>query len=63
MSGPFLGQIIFYIIFFTIVFALKAATLGSMDTLELHRDILQPGWQLETPGLVGNNSSCQVLSI
>ena len=31
-----------YLIVSTNIFALKVAKFGSMDTLELHRDILQP---------------------
>ena len=36
----------------TRVISLKIAISGSMDIVELHGDILQPGGQLETPGLV-----------
>ena len=37
----------------TEVISLKNGESGSMDFVELHGDILQPGGQLETPGLVG----------
>ena len=36
----------------TKVIALKVEKFGSMDIVELHGGILQPGGQLETPGLV-----------
>ena len=34
------------------VISSKVAKFGSMDIVDLHGDILQPGGQLETPGLV-----------
>ena len=46
--GPFR----LYLINSTKVNSLKVANFGSMDILESHGDILQPGGQLETPGLV-----------
>ena len=46
------GHLRLYLKNFTKVNALKVAKFGSMDILELHGDILQPGGQLETPGLV-----------
>ena len=52
MSGPLLGHIRFYLIDSTKVISLKVAKFGSMNVVELHGDILQPGGQLETPGLV-----------
>ena len=36
----------------TTAIILKCAKFCSMDTRELHGDTLQPGGQLETPGLV-----------
>ena len=36
----------------TKVISSKVANFGSMDIVELHGDILHPGGQLETPGLV-----------
>ena len=36
----------------TKVITLKVVKFGSMDIVELHGDILHPGGQLETPGLV-----------
>ena len=50
--GPFLGHFRLYLINSTKVNSLKVAKFGSMDIVELHGDILQPGGQLETPGLV-----------
>ena len=50
--GQCQGHLRLYLINFTKVNALKVAKFGSMDILELHGDILQPGGQLETPGLV-----------
>ena len=41
-----------YVINFTKVISSKVVKFGSMDIVELHWDILQPGGQLETPGLV-----------
>ena len=52
MSGPFLGGYMLYLIDSTKVISSKVAKFGSMDIVELHGDILQPGGQLETPGLV-----------
>ena len=52
MSGPFLDHFRFYLIDFTKVISSKVAKFGSMDILELHGDILQPGGKLETSGLV-----------
>ena len=52
MSGLFLGNFRLYLINSPKVNSLKVAKFDSMDTLELHGDILQPGGQLETPGLV-----------
>ena len=50
--GQCQGHLRLYLINFTKINALKVAKFGSMDILELHGDILQPGGQLETPGLV-----------
>ena len=50
--GPFLGHFRLYLINATKVNSLKVAKFGSMDIMESHGDILQPGGQLETPGLV-----------
>ena len=36
----------------TKVISSKVANFGSMDIVELHGDILHPGGQVETPGLV-----------
>ena len=52
MSAQCLGQFGLYLIVSTKVIALKIENSGSMDTVELHRDILQPWGQLETPGPV-----------
>ena len=52
MSGQFLGHFMLYLIDSTKVFSSKVVKFGSMDIVELHGDILQPGGQLETPGLV-----------
>ena len=52
MSGQFLGHFRLYLIDSTKVISSKVAKFGSMDIVELHGDILQPGGQLETPGLV-----------
>ena len=52
MSGPFLGHFRLCLIDSTKVTSLKVAKFGSMDIVELHGDILHPGGQLETPGLV-----------
>ena len=52
MSGPFLGHFWLYLINSTKVNSLKVAKFGSMDIVESHGDILQPGGQFETPGLV-----------
>ena len=41
-----------YLIDSTKAISAKVAKFGSMDIVELHGDILQPGGQLETPGLV-----------
>ena len=43
MSGPFLGHFRLYLINSTKVNSLKVAKFGSMDIVELHGDILQPG--------------------
>ena len=48
MSGPFYV----FLIDSTKVISSKVAKLVSMDIVELYGDILQPGGQLETPGLV-----------
>ena len=50
--GPFLGHFRLYLINSTKVNSFKVAQFGSMDIVELHGDILQPGGQFETPGLV-----------
>ena len=50
--GPFLGHFRLYLINATKVNSLKVAKFGSMDIGELQGNILQPGGQLETPGLV-----------
>ena len=50
--GPFLGHFRLYLINSTKVNSLKVAKFGSMDIVELHGDLLQPGGQLETSGLV-----------
>ena len=52
MSGPLLGHFRLYLIDSTKSISSKVAKFGSMDNVELHGDILQPGGQLETPGLV-----------
>ena len=52
MSGPFFGYFRLNLIDFTKVISLKIAKSGSMDIVELHGDILQPGGQLDPPGLV-----------
>ena len=52
MSGPFFGHFRLNLIDSTKVISLKIGKSGSMDIVELHGDILQPGGQLETPGLV-----------
>ena len=39
----------------TKVNSLKVVKFGSMDIVESHGDILQPGGQLETPGLVSSH--------
>ena len=52
MSGQFLGHFMLDLIASTKVISLKIAKFGSMDIVESHGDILQPGGQLETPGLV-----------
>ena len=52
MSGQFWGHFMLYLIDSTKVFSSKVVKFGSMDIVELHGDILQPGGQLETPGLV-----------
>ena len=52
MSGPFWGHFSLHLIDSTKVISSKVAKFGSMDKVELHGDILQPGGQLETPGLV-----------
>ena len=41
--------------------SLKVAKFGSLDIVELHGDILQPGGQLETPGLVVVTLGLQIL--
>ena len=52
MSGPFLRHFRLCLIYSTKVTSSKVAKFGSMDILELHGDILQPGGKLETSGLV-----------
>ena len=52
ISGPFLGHFRIFLIDSTKVFSSKVVKFGAMDKVELHGDILQPGGQLETPGLV-----------
>ena len=52
MSGPFFGHFRLNLIDSTKVISLKKGESGSMDIVDLHGDILQPGGQLETPGLV-----------
>ena len=52
MSGPFLDHFRLYLIDSTKVISSKVAKFVSMDIVELHGDILQPGGQLETPGFV-----------
>ena len=52
MSGPFLGHFRLYLIDSTEFISSKVAKFGSMDIVELHGDILRPGGQFETPGLV-----------
>ena len=52
MSGPFFGHFRLNLLDSTKVISLKIGKSGSMDIVELHGDILQPGGQLETPGLV-----------
>ena len=52
MSGPFFGHFRLNLIDSTKVISLKNGESGSMDIVELYGDILQPGGQLETPGLV-----------
>ena len=54
MSGPFFGHIRLYLINSTKAISLKVTKCGSMNIVELHGDVLQPGGQLETPGLVQN---------
>ena len=43
MSGQFLGHFMLYLINSTKVISSKVAKFGSMDIVELHWDILQPG--------------------
>ena len=50
--GAFFGHLRFYLMDSTKVISSKVANFGSMDIVELHGDILHPGGQLETPGLV-----------
>ena len=50
--GPCQGHFRLYLIDYTKVISSKVAKFGSMDIMEVHGDILQPGGQLETPGLV-----------
>ena len=50
--GAFFGHFKLYLMNSTKVISSKVANFGSMDTVELHGDILHPGGQLETPGLV-----------
>ena len=50
--GPCQGNFRLYLINSTKVISLKVAKIGSMDIVEFHRDILQPGGQHKTPGLV-----------
>ena len=52
MSGPFLGYFRLHMIDYTKVISLKVSTFCSLDIVALHGDLLQPGGQLETPGLV-----------
>ena len=61
--GPFLGHFGLYLINSTKVNSLKVAKFGSMDIVELHGDILQPGGQLETPGLVVLHTKENILQI
>ena len=58
--GPCQGHFRLYLIDSTKVISSKVAKFGSMDIVELHGYILQPGGQLETPGLV---LSVRVLSM
>ena len=57
MSGPFLGNFRLYLIdsHSSGVISSKVAKFGSMEIVELHGDILQPGGRLETPGLVNSS--------
>ena len=48
--GPCQGHFRLYLIDYTKVISLKVEKFGSMDILELHWDILQPGGQLESTG-------------
>ena len=50
--GPCQGHFRLYLTNSTKVNSLEVVKFGSMDKVELHGDILQPGGQLETPGLV-----------
>ena len=54
MSGQFLGNFSLYLIHYKAISS-KVAKFGSMDIVELQGDSLQPGGQLETPGLVMPN--------
>ena len=58
MSGPFSGHFRLCLINSTEVISSKVAKFGSMDIVELHGNILQPGGQLEPPGLVA--SKCMI---
>ena len=57
-----MGHFRLYLINSTKVNSLKVAKFGSMDIVELHGDILQPGGQLETPGLVAFTSVVDFVS-
>ena len=52
MSGPFFGQLRLSLICSIEAITLKDEKCGAMDTVVLHGDIMQPGGQLEVPGLV-----------